>query len=339
MMQPNPKLITIDNNKQKIIELLTELVLLPRINAIKWSRITRQTPNIKIGYPGQHLASLISGMTGEGTGARGNDLIDGSEVKSCSRIDQLDQCGDCKQPVTRFETQCPQCNSTNILRKNDSKWLFSVRNEGELKMLTQDVNRILLLLGDYPHFDINDYETIRFQAFEIWTHSERNKRFVEIISNYYNKIYLAHKKRNPNSNPAPKNFWPYSYQFYLCNPITIFSCIVKDANKKPEIKIEKFIEPNTDRSNLPSPLMPLEVLSDTELMTLIQTAKEDELSKVIKPESKLKSKNELVTGAFSEVRASLLGVDESLRNYLPLRDTDKISSAKEVYTRRNNLLE
>jgi hypothetical protein len=87
-MQPNQKFITIADNRDQIIRLLQELVLQPRINAIKWSDITKQTPNIKIGYPGQHLVSLITGVEGERTGARGKDLADGSEVKSCSRIDQ-----------------------------------------------------------------------------------------------------------------------------------------------------------------------------------------------------------------------------------------------------------
>src|SRR3989344_3815007 len=113
-MQPNKKLITISNNLKQITQLLGELVLQPRINAIKWSVITKQTPNIKIGYPGQHLASLIAGMEGERTGARGNDLIDGSEVKSCSRIDQLDICKNCDSPVARLEEKCSNCGSADI---------------------------------------------------------------------------------------------------------------------------------------------------------------------------------------------------------------------------------
>src|SRR3990167_875674 len=145
-MQPNRKFITIENNLIKIKQLLNELVLQPRINDIKWSKITKQTPNIKIGYPGQHLASLITGMTGERTGARGNDLIDGSEVKSCSRIDQLDLCSDCKSPVARHEEKCSNCGSSNISRKNDSKWLFSIKNEDELNFLLHGVKRVLLVI-------------------------------------------------------------------------------------------------------------------------------------------------------------------------------------------------
>lgn len=91
-MQPDIKKITINDNRQKIVELLDGLMFAPRLRAIEWSKVTKQTPNLKIGYPGQHLASLITGMQGERTGARGNDLIDGSEVKSCSRVDQLDTC-------------------------------------------------------------------------------------------------------------------------------------------------------------------------------------------------------------------------------------------------------
>ncbi|WP_373481401.1 hypothetical protein [Geminocystis sp.] len=51
-MQSYLNLITINDNKNLIKELLLELVLQPRINALKWSKITHQTPNIKIGYPG-----------------------------------------------------------------------------------------------------------------------------------------------------------------------------------------------------------------------------------------------------------------------------------------------
>ena len=33
-----------------------ELVLKPRLDLVKWATLTKQTPNMKIGYPGQHLA-------------------------------------------------------------------------------------------------------------------------------------------------------------------------------------------------------------------------------------------------------------------------------------------
>lgn len=71
-MQPNISKITLENNSELIKDLLSDLVINPRLQLIKWSKITHQTPNIKIGYPGQHLSSLISGVEGNRSGARGS---------------------------------------------------------------------------------------------------------------------------------------------------------------------------------------------------------------------------------------------------------------------------
>ncbi len=40
-----------------------------------------------------------------------------------------------------------------------------------------------------------------------------------------------------------------------------------------------------------------------------------------------------------EKRKAFRGVDEKLRSYLPLRDTDKISESKSAYARRKLLVE
>lgn len=319
-MKPNPDLITIDNNEDRIKELLLEMVLLPRKNAIKWSKLTKQTPNIKIGYPGQHLASLITGVEGERTGARGNDLADGSEVKSCSRIDQLDSCKVCGASVARIESKCPNCDSDKIRRNNDSKWLFTIRSEDDLRLLTKEIQRVLLIIADYPNFDSGDYDTIRFQSFEIWPQSSRNARFSELMSNYYNNIYLEHKKVNPRKTPAPKNFWPYTYQFYISNPILTFSAIVTDANNAPEIHIDRYVKPEQDRNDIESVLMPTNILTESEL--------EQIRGSVATNESLLKdmaSDDGYLSG----------GISEESRQYLVLRDTDKISTAKKKYKRNN----
>ena len=100
--------------KTQIVEFIEELIIEQRKNCAKWSRITDQTATLRIGYPGQHLASLTTGVKGEKTGARGNDLSDGSEVKSCSRVDQLDKCNECDSPVLRREERCGYCKSTDI---------------------------------------------------------------------------------------------------------------------------------------------------------------------------------------------------------------------------------
>lgn len=332
-MKPNPDHITIDDNLNKIVQLLDELVLTPRIKALEWSKLTKQTPNMKIGYPGQHLASLITGVEGTRTGARGDDLIDGTEVKSCSRVDQLDTCNNCKNKVLRIEEVCPHCGSDNIKRMDDSKWLFGIKSESELKLLTHDLDRVFLTLADYPYFSDNNFDTIRFQAFEIWNKTERHIHFTNLMTNYYNKIFLEHISRNPNKTPAPKNFWPYSYQFYLCNPVKVFNCIVTNANKAPSINIDYYIEPNQDRSILTPEPMPTTLLSLEEWNQLIDFAPEYTLnSQIIHG----RTYQELIDSKKnkSELVSILPFINESTRQFLDLRDTDKVSEAKETYIRR-----
>lgn len=334
-MEPEARFITIDGNIKKIEQLLTELVLAPRLNAIKWSNITKQTPNIKIGYPGQHLASLITGMQGERTGARGNDLVDGSEVKSCSRIDQLDKCKDCGGPVARMEEICAACGSENVDRKNDSKWLFTIRSEAELETLTQDVKRVLLVLGDYPYFDAKTFDVLRFQVFEVWPQSSRHSRFAEIMTNYYEKIYLEHRKNNPSKTPAPKNFWPYQYQFYMCNPIPTFECWILDANSTPRIEIRNYVEPQADRTSLPSALMPTGLLKESEMDLILSRATPEQIVPLLTEEygGSIPDFSQMTA---AKRFAAFKGINENLRSYLPLRDTDRIAVSSAAYQRRRN---
>lgn len=252
-MKPNENLITITDNRRLITEFIQDMLIIPRERAHKWSKITNQTPNLKIGYPFQHLASLITGMKGNATGARGEDLIDGSEVKSCNKIDQSDKCLECGRNILRIQQQCPYCLSVNIRRNNDSKWLISIRNEDELRMLKDETPRFILMLSDYPDFASKKFEKIRIRSFEIWVKSPRCKNFITLMDSYYQNIYLKHKSINPNKNPAPKNLFPENYPFYMCNPIKIFECFI-DENF--HINITHFIEPNIDRTYLDSEKMP-----------------------------------------------------------------------------------
>ena len=311
---------------------------MPRIAALHWSKVTKQTPNIKIGYPGQHLCSLITGMEGARTGARGDDLVDGTEIKSCSRVDQLDSCKSCKMKLLRIEPKCPHCGSDHIDRKQDSKWLFSIKSESELILLTKTVSRIFLMLADYPDFDSGDFETIRFQAFEIWNNTERHKIFSVIMTNYYSKIFLEHIKRNPNKTPAPKNFWPYSYQFYLCNPVKVFEAIVKDSNTSPLVEITCLVATDVDRGELQPMPMPTSLVKNNELELLLA---DTETRRAIEAKIKNGSTFEyLKKGAvikkndIEKIRYALPYIDEEKKKNLRLRDTDKISEMSSVYKRR-----
>lgn len=324
-MQPNVNLVTIDDNIKKIKKLIQELVLEPRIKALEWSKITKQTPNMKIGYPGQHLASLVLGMEGCKTGARGNDIVDGSEVKSCSRVDASDKCKDCGEKLSRTEVVCCVCGSANIIRDNTSKWLFTIRDENDLKVLTKDLDRVVLVLADYPEFNSGNFDDIQFQVFEIWNNTTRCIEFTNLMNNYYNNIYQVHKGKDSAKTPAPKNFWPYSYQFYKCNPIRVFSCIVKNANVKPVIEDIFYIEPKEDRNSLSSELMPSNILSKDEVPALIEmlsAVPKDLLLERLVHGKTIKDLADVINDkSFSKTKFSqiLPYIDEELREYLPLR--------------------
>ncbi len=57
-----------------IKECIKDLYINPKKSIVKWSKITNQTPQGKFAYPSQHLASLITGIKGVGSVARGDDL-------------------------------------------------------------------------------------------------------------------------------------------------------------------------------------------------------------------------------------------------------------------------
>lgn len=322
-MQPNLEKITIIDNEEKIINLLNDLVFTPRIKALEWSEVTKQTPSLKIGYPGQHLASLIMGMEGERTAARGNDICDGTEIKSCNRVDQLDTCKDCDGKVLRLEEICPHCNSTNIDRKKDSKWLFSVKSEEELDVLINQTDRVFFVLFDYPNFSDNDFNTIQVQAFEVWNNSDRCSNFSTIMTNYYNNTYLHHIQNNPTKTPAPYNMWPDLLPFYQCNPIKVFDCIINDVNESPIINILTLVEPSQDRTNLSSIIAPISLFKADELREL-HIASEDEVSVMLNTgftfNDFINSFNINNNSNFKKrINEILGGVNENLREYIPLR--------------------
>lgn len=203
---PNQDLVTIVDNVTLIREFLSDMVLRPRRDLMKWAAITKQTPNINIGYPAQHLASLVTGVEGARTAARGHDLCDHSEVKSCSRVDQLDKCIDCRAAVARMEVHCPVCGSSNIRRNNDSKWLLAVKSQQELSLLLDRVPRIIFILADYPNFSDEDWATIQFQVFEVWPRDPRQGNFKKLMTSYFHNIYLTHTRLDAEKDASAKEY-------------------------------------------------------------------------------------------------------------------------------------
>lgn len=266
-MKPNIDSIKIDDNIEKIRQFINEIIIVPKHELTKWAKITNQTPAAKVGYVGQHLSSLITGVPGTGSGARGDDLADGSEVKSCNKVDQADKCRNCGARVLRIEDKCSVCGSTDIERKDDSKWLFSIRDEYELNQY-KNLDRIVLLLMDYPKFDLGDYKDIRITAFEIYPKEERMKIFNELISNHYYNIFLPKQRANKKTNPM--NLHPWSFQFYKCNPLKTFECTIKNIDTCPVIDIACYIEPSQVRdSTLNTISMPSSLLKAKEWEEMI----------------------------------------------------------------------
>ena len=336
-MKPNVKLITIDDNITKIKNFLTDIIITPKHALRQWAMVTNQTPAAKIGYVGQHLASLITGVPGTGSGARGDDIADGSEVKSCNKVDQVDRCMNCGARVLRMETHCSVCGSTNIKRRNDSKWLFSIRDKHELEQY-HNLDRVVLLLMDYPKFNQGDYKDIRISVFEIYPKEARMNVFKELIDNHYYHIYLPKLHANQKTNPM--NLHPFSFQFYKCNPIQTFECIIENIDTNPVIIINTYIEPIVDRDSNCQPIpMPSILLKDGEWKEMLGKA---DYATEIKPyiDKDYLIKNNL--GELSDRQFTQLTIKEkvkalpyltqTLRDYISLRPIISVRQ-KEHYQR------
>lgn len=327
-MKPNVKLITIDDNLSKITAFINDVIINPRKSLRYWSSITNQTPAAKIGYIGQHLASLITGMPGTRSGARGDDLVDGTEVKSCNKIDQADKCKDCGNRVMRTDPVCPVCGSGNIDRKDDSKWLFSIRDEFELKQY-HSLDRVFLLLMDYPDFDKGYFSDIRISAFEIYPKEERMNVFNELIDNHYWKIYRP--KADTGGKTNPMNLHPWSFQFYKCNPIMTFQCLIKDIDGTPQTEVAYFVSPESRRSEKYESIpMPSSLLKESEWSTLLSIANyENDIRPLL---SHHISKEDFEQGNIRMKSTLLPFLDEKLRGYIPLRPI--VSTRQKIHYHR-----
>ena len=67
--------------------LIKDLYIDLRAKVNAWSKITKQTPQARMGYIGQHLVSVVTGFPGGKSGARGYDLVMDNghygEIKTC----------------------------------------------------------------------------------------------------------------------------------------------------------------------------------------------------------------------------------------------------------------
>lgn len=244
-----------------------DLYLLPRANLIKWAKITNQTTQVTVSYVAQHISSVILGIPGTGTAAQGSDLADGSEIKTCSKVDQLGECKECKKKILIFDTKiCNNCGSKNIKIKSDSHWIFLINSKQKLENLL-NLNAIYLNL-----FYIENNK-IKFIMWKILT----SDRFIDFFNNYYFKNYLF--KINNNKTPSPCNLHPFSYDFYLMSPIKIFEATIEpDTVSKTMSRTEHTLEDIdttidinylNKNNNIPDKF-PISLLRDSEIKDLFK---------------------------------------------------------------------
>ncbi len=171
-----------------------------------------------MGYVGQHLVSIVTGYPGGRSGARGKDLIisdaEYGEIKTCYRVDQLGKCRDCGSVVAAIEQQCPSCSSRQIQRNDDSKWLISIRNDDEYRLILEP-KAYYLVLFDFT--DLNDPHTIRAS---IWEVNPQRPGFAFCMIDYFENI------RKRSVSKAPFNLWPFQLKFDLMCPCLIYRSFI-----------------------------------------------------------------------------------------------------------------
>jgi hypothetical protein len=169
------RILTRDERLELSKQLLAEQVTEQRIKLNHWSTITAQSSQIDTGYIAQHLVSLQTQIAGQGMRGKGDDLSDGSEVKSANFLDSLDKKG----------ATAPRWNFTAVTRKIMENFLdyttlyllsmdlnpvgnFRVRiwkiNILEHKVLRNRYIEWMEKLG-YPKFNSDKEEGVNFQLF------------------------------------------------------------------------------------------------------------------------------------------------------------------------------
>lgn len=202
--------------------LIKELYLDLRTVIHRWSQLTHQTAQARMGYVGQHLVSVVTGLPGGKTGARGSDLIETSggysEIKTCYRVDQLGRCPICQAAVSPIESSCPQCGSTNITRKDDSKWLISIRNEHEFADICNPVSYYFAL---FEYESSNSTDDILATIYHV---DPKEPGFSLCMVDYFLQI------RSKSKSQAPLNIWPHQLKFCLMGPTRIYQARISSDN-------------------------------------------------------------------------------------------------------------
>ena len=288
---------SLEASEQLIIDLYVNL----RNEVNKWAKITKQTPQARMGYIGQHLVSIVTGYPGGKSGARGYDLVmsntEYGEIKTCYRVDQLGECKDCGGVVSSLEKRCSSCGSKKIIRKDDSKWLIGIKHEKAFSELL-DPKRYYFVLFEFE--DINDSENDNIVA-TIWEVDPKCKGFLYCMIDYYFNI------RAKSPSHAPFNMWPYKLKFYLTNPKVIYKSVI---NGDGTIKTKVFPTLNNGYIDELSPLQ------DYYSSTTLQVSHIIEVAKKMNPSVKLKGNKKQALEQLENLRTQLKIDNSTMCEYL-----------------------
>lgn len=245
---PEYTLGTVEASEALIRDLYIDLR--KRVN--RWSAITCQTPQARMGYIGQHLVSIVTGYPGGRSGARGYDLIisptEHGEIKTCYRVDQLGKCSRCNGAVSSLESTCPSCGSSNIVRKHDSKWLITISDDAKFADILEPKYYYFVLFEFEDTVDTVNSDIIA----SIWEVDPKCKGFAFCMIDYYLNI----------RDNAPFNMWPHSLKFALTEPKLIYRSRIS-----PTETITTEIFPTENNAYLDE-LKPLTHYSDATTVTI-----------------------------------------------------------------------
>jgi hypothetical protein len=226
-------------------KLLEDLYIGLREKLLLWAEVTKQTPQARMGYIGQHLTSIVTGYPGGMSGGRGYDLVlpnnKSAEIKTCYRVDQLGICKACRSAVSSIQDSCGACGSQNIERKDDSKWLLAVKTEKDFEDLLEPENYFFVL---FEFEDLNDPSNLNIVA-SIWEVDPSHLGFIACLVDYKINIQGA------SASGAPFNLWPHMLKFELMSPKLIY------RSRILETSIETLVFPGQKGEPTTAPVSPM----------------------------------------------------------------------------------
>ncbi|MGI6163979.1 MAG: MamI family restriction endonuclease [Bacillota bacterium] len=164
VMLSNTILNILSHEDRKLLaqRLLEEQVICQRELLSGWSIITAQSSQIDTGYIAQHLVSLQTQIAGQGMRGKGDDLSDGSEVKSANFLDSLDKRG----------ATAPRWNFTAINPQIMEQFL----DYESLYLLSMDLNTHGLFRTRIWKLNIHKHQTLRNRYIE-WMEKKGYPKF------------------------------------------------------------------------------------------------------------------------------------------------------------------